>query len=121
LIRSLTLQTSPSFPGKSKKRLGQSLEEACHPPLLDIETTEGDFKTVWTGEIIDEALDKAFVEQKKTLMLLGEYKCVDGLVEHTNEYCAWQQNVTGVFSPGKMNLGVQFAWHSCEKHYGLKK
>jgi len=87
----------------------------------DYGPTEGDFKSVWAKEVLDETLDKAFVEQKKTLMLMGEYKWTDGLGEHTNDYCVWVQNAPGLFTPGAITPNFQFAWHSCTNHYGLKQ
>jgi hypothetical protein len=84
---------------------------------------ESSFGTASPG-ILDDKLDAAFREGKKTILFLGEYNWKDSGGSHTDQACTWLQigGISNIFAgPGLLKANVGTIWHSCVQHNGLVK
>jgi hypothetical protein len=91
------------------------------PPTLQTFGPSQDYIVSAVTEPINASLDDALRRGAKTILLYVQNDWRDQSGHHANEFCAWLQVRSDLFSgPGVMASTVAPMWYSCSHHNGLK-
>jgi hypothetical protein len=102
------------------KFMGLYSQQQKDMPAVNYGPSQSQFFTVWTPETIDSAMDAAFRGGTKTIIILSRLEWSDDRGSHTNDYCAWMQNMPGLFiGPGQIGGHMMETFHQCMRHNGL--